>query len=187
MAEHVDTTGELAEDNAAARSAAAPHVLSVDLPGIWSDPMAASRNRAKAARLTAASALGLVTVLVGAVPAAANPGSFSQAPPAGDEPSCSFTLSAPQLTEVPGGAKAVTATYAASACTGNAQPVFVTVCVESPSGRSQCFKDHGWLVSQVYLTTPPMSGEFIATGRGCWQAGSTVFTCVPTEPVRATL
>jgi hypothetical protein len=137
--------------------------------------------------VTVASVFGIVAALAGAGPAAAQPVSISQAPPPSDEPSCSFTLSAPQLTVLPGGAKAATATYAASACVGNAQPVFATVCLESPSGKSQCFKNHGWLVSQVYLTTPPMSGEFTATGRGCWQAGSTIFTCVPSEPVRSTL
>jgi hypothetical protein len=140
----------------------------------------------KSSRLIAVVALGAVAALAGAGPATAQPGPISQAPPPGSAASCSFTLSAPQVTELPGGAKVATATYAASSCSGNAQPVFATVCVASPDGPSQCFKDYGWLVAQVYVASPSMRGEFTSTGLGCWQAGSTEFTCVPSGPARAT-
>jgi hypothetical protein len=80
-----------------------------------------------------------------------------------------------------------TATYAASKCSGNAQPVFATVCVAAPDGVSQCFKNYGWLAAQVYVASPSLSGQFEATGLGCWQSGSTDFTCAPDGPVRGLL
>jgi hypothetical protein len=144
-------------------------------------------RRVNSLRLIVAFVFGAAAVLAGATPATAHPGPISQAPPPSAQPSCSFTLSAPQVTEVPGGAKMATATYAANSCSGNAQPVFATVCVVPPNGPSQCFKNYGWLVAQVYVASPSTSGEFTATGLGCWQAGSTEFTCAPDGPVRATL
>jgi hypothetical protein len=167
MAEHADSARKLADDDSPA----------IRLVGV----------RMNSVRLAVALVFGAAAMLAGAAPAAAHPGPIRQAPPANEESSCSFTLSAPQVTELPGGAKVATATYAASSCSGNAQPVFSTVCVASPDGPSQCFKNYGWLVAQIYVASPSMSGEFTATGRGCWQAGSTEFACVPDGPVRATL
>jgi hypothetical protein len=130
--------------------------------------------------------VGAVAAVACAGAATARPSPIGQAPP-GEAASCSFTLSAPRVTELPGGAKVATATYAASNCSGNAQPVFATVCVAAPDGISQCFKNYGWRAAQVYVSTPSVSGQFAATGIGCWQAGSIEFTCTPDGPVRATL
>jgi hypothetical protein len=138
-------------------------------------------------RLAAVFAMCAAAILLGAGTARAAPVPIGQAPPPGAGQSCSFALSAPQVTELPGGAKVATATYAASRCSGSAQPVFATVCVASPDGPGQCFKNYGWLVAQVYVASPSVSGQFTATGLGCWQVGSAEFTCVPDGPVRATL
>jgi hypothetical protein len=141
----------------------------------------------RSSRVIMALLVGAAAAVASAGAAPARPSPIGQAPPPGEEASCSFTLSAPRVTELPGGAKVATATYAASSCSGNAQPVFATVCVAAPDGISQCFKNYGWLAAQVYVSTPSVSGQFTATGTGCWQAGSIEFTCTPDGPVRATL
>jgi hypothetical protein len=150
-------------------------------------PTTSGGRRVNSSRLVVVIALCAEAVLLGAGTARATPVPIGQAPPPGAGQSCSFTLSAPQVTELPGGAKVATATYAASRCSGSAQPVFATVCVASPDGPSQCFKNYGWLVAQVYVAPPSVSGQFTATGLGCWQVGSAEFTCAPDGPVRATL
>lgn len=107
-----------------------------------------------------------------------------------DQPdaSCSFTLSAPQLVQLPGGATAVTAKLVASSCSGTAQPQSLTVCLAAPASAGQCANAIGWEPAQVYLSASNPSGTFTATGKSCWRiAGVTDTNCSGQGPVSTTI
>ena len=107
-----------------------------------------------------------------------------------DEPdaSCSFTLSAPQLVHLPGGATAVTASLVASSCTGRAQAQATTVCLSPAAGAGQCAHAVGWEAARVYLSASNPTGTFSATGKGCWRIAGAVDTfCSNQEPLSATI
>ncbi|QEN16534.1 hypothetical protein ACRDU6_31110 [Mycolicibacterium sp. ELW1] len=86
-----------------------------------------------------------------------------------DEPSCSFELTAPQRTTLPGtnGTVAVTATVRAVKCTGLAEATDAVVCINTPAGSQQCNRSPAWSTAQVYVTTG-LNGTFTAQGKGCW-------------------
>jgi len=123
--------------------------------------------------------------------AAAEPGLSMNMP--GDDPvesSCSFTLSGPQLTSLPGGAEAVTATVAASACSGNAEATSSTICVSTPDGPGDCVTAPAWNTAQVFVTASKLTGRFTARANGCWQvlgATGATYTCAPLGPVMTTI
>jgi|GEM_PF-5412540 len=124
----------------------------------------------------AAAGLGL-TALTTARPVGAQP----------DEESCTFTSTAPQLITLPGGATAVTATAAASACSGSAQPAMTTVCLSGGASAGNCKTAYGWDTAQVFLTVTQMSGIFTAKANGCWRVTMHVTTeCSPPPPLSAT-
>jgi hypothetical protein len=84
-----------------------------------------------------------------------------------DDESCSFELSAPQTTSLPGGAAAVTATVRATKCTGMAEATDAVVCITSPAGAHQCQRSPAWSIAQVFVTAGG-SGTYTAGGKGCW-------------------
>jgi hypothetical protein len=161
MAEHVDSTRGLADGD---------------------EPTKHVEWQASTARSIGAVLLGAAAALAGAGTSSAEPDQAS-----GAASRCFFTLSPPQMTELSGGAKVAAATYAPSSCMGSAIPIFSTVCLDGPSGVSRCVENYGWVVAQVYLELPSVSGEFTSTGRGCWRVSSSEFTCAPAAPIRKTL
>ena len=101
---------------------------------------------------------------------------------------CTFTLTAPQVSTLAGGVRAVIATLKATACEGSAAPARVTVCVEAPSGKSVCGEDRGWTAAQAVLPSAAPGGTYNATGVGCWDDPSTIVnTCTSSGPVSATI
>lgn len=107
-------------------------------------------------------------------------------PSTDDGASCSFTLAAPQATEVPGGTSGVTATLTPGTCTG--QPVTSVVCIASPSGRSDCGKSYAFDQAQVTMVASPLKGRFTATGKGCWHrpGHGADYECATSGPVVTT-
>jgi hypothetical protein len=123
-----------------------------------------------------------------AIPAAAQPAQPIEETPSGaDGQSCSYTLSPPTVTQLPGGASAVTASLAAATCSGIAQPVFNRVCVDSPARAGDCGKNYGWSAAQVVVAFAPAGGTFTATGQGCYRLATTELTCTASGPVSSTL
>jgi hypothetical protein len=128
-----------------------------------------------------ASSAGLVAWTA---PGSASP--LQQFPTDQADGSCSFTLSAPQLVHLPGGATAVTASLVASSCTGTAQAQATTVCLAPAAGAGQCAHAVGWEPAQAYLYASNPTGTFTATGKGCWRiAGETDTSCSGQGPVSA--
>jgi hypothetical protein len=100
--------------------------------------------------------------------------------------SCQYALTAPQRTEVPGGAAGVTATLTPGACTG--QPVITTVCLTRPGGQSECAKTYAFDTATITIVAAPAQGTFSATGKGCWQPRLNAdFVCETPAPMTATL
>jgi hypothetical protein len=85
-----------------------------------------------------------------------------------DGQSCSFELTAPQRTTLPGtgGVVAVTATVRAIKCTGLAEATDAVVCITTPTGVQQCDRGPAWSTAQVYVTGS--GGTYTAQGKGCW-------------------
>jgi hypothetical protein len=81
--------------------------------------------------------------------------------------SCSFALSAPQHTTLPGGATGITATAQATKCAGMAQPVKVTVCLSSPAGAAVCDTKYAWVTAKAFLGSTQPGEKFTVTGTGC--------------------
>ncbi|CAN5810908.1 hypothetical protein BH10ACT9_BH10ACT9_05650 [soil metagenome] len=101
------------------------------------------------------AAVALVSVLTGAPAARA------------DDESCSFALSAPQFTTLPGGGPAVSATVRAVTCTGLAQATDSYVCITTPAGDNQCKRSPAWNTAEVFVTAGG-NGTYTAQGKGCW-------------------
>jgi hypothetical protein len=101
---------------------------------------------------------------------------------------CTFTLSAPQISTLPGGVRAVTATLKAAACEGNAAPARVSVCIDAPQGKSVCGADQGWTVARAVLPSAAPAGTYTASGVGCWDEPTTIVnSCSSSGPISATL
>jgi hypothetical protein len=101
---------------------------------------------------------------------------------------CQYTLTAPELVLLPGGAKAVRATLNPKTCDPAAQPTDVTVCLSTPNSPGHCKKTPGWSTPQVLIPASPASGTFTATGEGCWQevTRSLQSACRTVGPVSST-
>jgi hypothetical protein len=132
-------------------------------------------------RHMATFAVATVTTCVAALTV---PSSASAQP--APEDLCTYQLSGPELTELPGGAKAVTATLTPTTCPGRAKPTNTTICVATPDGPGSCANSLAWIPAQVYVTTASYTGTFTATGNGCYKsmfAGD----CTSIGPISATL
>jgi len=83
-------------------------------------------------------------------------------------PSCSFTLTPPQLVQV-SGADMVAATLTMASCTGLAAPASSVACVhaEGSDSAEQCVDGKGLLPAQVYFAPYRAGTTYISTGRGC--------------------
>jgi hypothetical protein len=143
-----------------------------------------TRLTARPLGATAVRVLGASIITVAAVVPLP---SYAVATPAADPQHCTYTLTAPRTTEIPGGATGVTATFAAKSCSGTAQPVFTTVCVATPDSPGQCVKNYGWAAAEVVLPTARISGTFTATGRGCFRTVETEVACEPSGPIASSL
>jgi hypothetical protein len=113
-------------------------------------------------RQVAAVSVLLVAVLVPAGSAAAAPSDQA------GEPSCSTTLSLPQLTQI-SGTTMVTATLSAYPCSGSVTPVQQTACLRLQTNDStkQCESATGTLDAQVYFSPYRPGMTYVSTGRSC--------------------
>lgn len=148
---------------------------------------------------SAAFALAVIVVPVtdfvagpASAPAVASPETptADQSPGDGADASCTYELTAPQLTILPGGGKAVTATLAPVACSGIATPSTSTVCVSAPDGTSNCATGIAWTLAKVVATASEFTGTFNATGNGCWKVAMKTGSepaCEPSGPLSLTL
>ncbi len=118
---------------------------------------------------------------------AALPPSATAAPDGGDR--CTFVLSAPQATALPGpgGAKGVTATLTWTSCTGLASPAYSSVCVANPPSNGHCNKRIGWDSPLAVFPTQNPTGPFTAQARGCYRTPSQAETVCETQEQSATL
>lgn len=103
--------------------------------------------------------------------------------------SCYYELTPPSLVELPGGAKAVSASMIATRCTGKAASTNLVVCVATPEGPGQCGSEFNWEAAQVFVTASRISGPFTATAVGCWRDLLNQFQekCRTSEPVTVTI
>jgi hypothetical protein len=147
--------------------------------------MSASRNVEKSTAAAQVTMAVLLAAMAFAVPAVAQP--VDETPSVADGQSCSYTLSPPTVTQLPGGAAAVTASFAAASCSGIAQPVFNRVCMDSPVRAGDCGKNYGWSAAEVVVPSSAIGGTFTATGQGCYRLTTTELTCTTSGPVSLTL
>ena len=104
-------------------------------------------------------------------------------------PSCSFTLTRPQLVQV-SGADMVAATVTMASCAGLAAPISSVACIQAEGSDSapQCAEGKGLLPAQVYYQPYRPGTTYVSDGRGC--AIVTVppsSTCQSVGPLTATL
>lgn len=116
--------------------------------------------------------------LAGAVAAKADP-----APP-----SCSYTLSGPQVVQL-SSTSVVTATLSPAACDRSvAYQAVACVKMQGEDGPGQCAQQNGILVAQVFYQPYRPGATYIATGRGCANSGNPPrAVCQSKGPVTATL
>ena len=102
---------------------------------------------------------------------------------------CQYTLTPPELVLLPGGAKSVRATLTPKACTPNAQPTGVYVCLSTPISQGSCKRLPGWATAEVIIPPTSPDGTYTATGEICWQdiLGSFRSDCRTAAPVSSTL
>jgi hypothetical protein len=102
--------------------------------------------------------------------------------------SCAYILSAPQVTNLPGGATGVTATLRPGSCTGNAQAAMSTVCLSTGEGPGICSHAPGWDPAEAFVAASHPTGTFRATGIGCWRVmpGSGT-VCMNSDPTTTTM
>lgn len=145
---------------------------------LWSAPR---QGRLPGPVSIAAGAL-VVASLLCASTAAAQPVDVSS----DQSPTCEYTLTPPQVVQLPGGASGVSATFAASHCSGIAQPVTVTVCLNTPLRGGECKDNWGWSIAQVVTPAAHLTGTYSTSGRGCWRVGGTEVTCTAAETQTST-
>ena len=127
----------------------------------------------------------VVVAAVGAAgPAAADPRNEPS-----PDPSCVYTLSAPELVSM-SGVLMVTATLAPLPCTGSINPNSMTVCVsmQGESSDGQCVQESKPIPARVLFAPYRPGMTYESTGRGC----GSVFTlegaiCTSVGPKTATL
>lgn len=130
-----------------------------------------------------------VPVLAAAVVAALLAASGVVAPAVvhGDPAPCTYELSAPELSEAPGGVTAVSATLELKHCEDPWQPVSSEVCLTPAAGQGECEQAFGWNIARVYLVSTQAGHDYTATGRGCARAFGVPNTCAVSGPVRTAL
>jgi hypothetical protein len=97
---------------------------------------------------------------------------------------CTYALSAPQLTTANGGGVQVTASLTPKECGGNAIPSIATVCVSSEGSGGRCATSYAWGVAQVFVD-PIASSRYVSTGTACLNRGiPPTMACVGYGPVR---
>ena len=134
---------------------------------IW--PLGAARLKTVESAIGVGFVAAMVVFLtLGEIPAIAYAGPDIPPNHSAGGGSCAYTLTPPRPTEVAGGASAMTATMTPGECSG--QPVITTVCLSSPSGRTECANRYAFDGAQV-TTVALAVGPFTATGKGCWQPG----------------
>ena len=102
---------------------------------------------------------------------------------------CTFVVSAPQATALPGpgGATGVTATITWKSCTGLATPAYSEVCVTRPGSNGKCNKRIGWDSPLAVFPTPNPVGPFTATARACYRTPSSATVVCDTAEQSATV
>jgi len=132
-----------------------------------------------------ASALSSTVVAVGVAGTAAAEPTDGPSP----DPSCVYTLSAPELVSV-SGVLMVSATLAPFPCTGSVNPNSMTVCVtaQGDSANGKCAMESRSLPARVLFAPYRPGTTYESTGRGC----GAVFTfegaiCTSVGPKTATL
>lgn len=103
---------------------------------------------------------------------------------------CTFAVTSPRLTTVPGGAQAVTSQMAPDACTPKSVPFTSTICVAAPDGSNFCKTANSWNTAEVFATSSRFTGTFTASGNGCSRVtvgNSTQLICVPVGPLKLNL
>jgi hypothetical protein len=122
--------------------------------------------------MTVRRSLSASAVMAAILASAMSGGTMVASASPADEPAeavgCQYTLTAPELVQLPGGAKAVRATLNPKTCDPAAQPTDVTVCLAPPNGQGECKRMPGWALAEVLIPASPSNGTFTATGNGCW-------------------
>src|ERR1700686_1062194 len=135
-------------------------------------PLISDRYRRLACRIpgmtrcvtAAVSVLSTAVLVLGfAGPASADPSSD-----ASPEPSCTYTLSSPQLVQV-SGVTMVTATLAPFPCTGSINPNSMTVCVKAQGDgtNGKCAFGAKPIAAQVSYASYRPGTTYVSEGRGC--------------------
>ena len=104
-------------------------------------------------------------------------------------PSCSFTLTPPQLVQV-SGAEMVAATVTMASCDGLTAPISSVACIQAEGSDSapQCVEGKGLLPAQVYYQPYRPGTTYISDGRGCAiVTAPPSSTCQSVGPLTATL
>jgi hypothetical protein len=113
---------------------------------------------------------------------------ITDAPAYAQDQSCSYRMSAPELSSTAAGTVQVTATLEPSHCVGEVEPTVSTVCLASDSGPETCALAYAWNRAQVFWAAPQTTASYTATGRGCMVSGDpSNEVCNPIGPIRATV
>lgn len=109
------------------------------------------------------------------------------APPNLEDSQCEYTLTRPAIDTFPGGSQVVSATMAMAVCSGIAQSVRTTVCVERVGDTGTCSTAQGYQTSKAFAVGVPR-GEFTTSGQGCYRLRSDLnLVCVSTGPLTASI
>ena len=120
--------------------------------------------------------------------AAAVAGTAAVAGASPSPPTCSYTLSPPQVVSL-SGTNVVTATMSPAAC-DRATAYLTVACVQlqGSDGPGQCQQANGILTAQVFYQPYRHGGTYVSTGRGCATTGNPPQpVCQSTGPLTATL
>ncbi|WP_099020790.1 hypothetical protein [Mycolicibacterium palauense] len=109
---------------------------------------------------------------------------------AGPPPPCTFTLSAPQVTQL-AGVPAVTATLSPADCGPPAAPYLSVAClqVEGNQTTQTCMQARGADTAHVFFSPYQPGTTYASTGRGCgmWIGHEPEPNCQALGPTTATL
>jgi len=125
----------------------------------------------------------LLVALLGATAGAslALPISVSWGVPADSDNVCTYELAAPQLQDLPGGARGVVATLTWTGCTGSALPVYSTACLLTAGTASVCAGGLGWEPARAIFPAQQPTGPIRATGVGCYSTPTQATLVCPTR------
>ena len=91
-----------------------------------------------------------------------------------DEPGpeiCTFTVTTPAVTILPGpgSAKAVTAEVIWNKCNGLGTPAYAVVCLSSATSSGMCARAPGWSSAMAVMPSLNPTGQYRARGQGCYR------------------